>query len=227
MIYHVLNGDGLAADFDQGGEIVVCREALIDGLSKAQNLNELWKIRADFVKNSYGADDYFEKVKAEFDSLNHLEPADEVNLWFGHEAFCQVNLWFVLSLIADENTTIYRVYPDSDDWNCNFENLETCFESRQKLTKNDFHLGKQLWKAFCLNDFEKLNSLGNTTSANFKALDQICRALIEKESKPKQILREITKNGETDFANIFTQFKAKAGIYGFGDLQVKNFLKEI
>jgi len=227
MIYHILNGDGLAAGFDLEGEIVVCREALIDGHLKAQNLDEFWNLRAEFVKNSYLADDYFEKVKAEFDKLNNLEPTDEVNLWFGDEAFCQVNLWLVLSLISNKNAAIYRVYPDSGDWNCNFENPENCFETRQKLTANDLQLGKQLWNAFCMSDFDKLTSLGKTTSEIFKALDQICQALTEKESKPKELLREITKNSETDFAGVFSSFKEKAGIYGFGDLQVKSLLKDV
>ncbi|NJM53918.1 MAG: hypothetical protein HC846_11345 [Blastocatellia bacterium] len=84
MIYHVLNGDGLAENFDLEGEIVVCRECLIDGDLRAKNLNELWKVRAGFIKKNYGADDYFEKVKSEFDKLNNLKTTDEVNLWFGN-----------------------------------------------------------------------------------------------------------------------------------------------
>lgn len=62
MIYHVLNGDALAETFNLEGEKVICRECLIDGDLRAKNLKELWKVRAEFIKNNYGADNYFEKV---------------------------------------------------------------------------------------------------------------------------------------------------------------------
>jgi len=227
MIYHVLNGDSLAENFNLEGEKVICRECLIEGDLRAKNLNELWKVRAEFVKKNYGADDYFEKVKGEFDKLNNLKPNDEVNLWFGDEAFCQVNMSFVLNLLADTNVNVFRVSPDSNDWNCSFENLQECFESRQQLTKDEIYLAKELWKAFSNKDFDGLKKLSEIKAANFINLAKICQALIEIDLKPKEILREITKNGETNFDKIFTQFKEKAGIYGFGDLQVKNILESI
>ncbi len=227
MIYHILNGDGLAQDFNLEGEIIICRECLIDGDLRAKNLNKLWKVRAEFIKNSYSADDYFEKVKGEFDKLNNLKPNDEVNLWFGNEAFCQVNMSFVLSLLADKNDNIFRVFPDSDDWNCSFENLNNCFETRQRLSESEVNLGKELFKAFCDKDFESLKMLSKTESNNFPHLSEICQALIGIDTKPKEILREITNNGETDFNKIFAQFKQKAAIYGYGDLQVKRLLDSI
>lgn len=230
MIYHVINGDGLAGSFPLEGEIIVCREALIDGNLKAKNLTELWKVRAEFVKNNYGADDYFEKVKDEFDKLKNLKPTDEVNLWFGNEAFCQVNMSFVLWLIWDKKPTFYRVFPDSDKWDCSFGNIEKCFESRQKMSWDEVRFGTSLWQAFQAKEHEKLWHLGSIVSGEFpkyKKYDQVCKALMEIDSKPKEILLEITKNGETDFNKIFLQFKEKAGIYGFGDLQIRRILETI
>ena len=227
MTLHILNGDSLAENFNLEGEIVVCREALIDGDLRAKNLNELWKFRAEHIKKNYGWDDYFEKVKGEFDKLNHLTPADEVNLWFGNEAFCQVNMWVFLHLLEVKGATAYRVFPDSEGWSCSFNNLQKCFEFRQKLTKVDVQLGKKLWKAFCFQDFESLKKLSETESNNFPHLRKVCQALIEKDAKPKQILREIIKQGETDFSKIFVQFRASAGVYGFGDSQVKRILANI
>lgn len=227
MIYHVLNGDGLADGFDLEGEKVVCRECLIEGDLRAKNLKELWKVRAEFIKNTYGADDYFEKVKVEFDKLNDLKPNDEVNLWFGNEAFCQVNLWLVLNLLESKAAKIYRIFPDSDGWSCSFNNLERCFENRRQLLINDLQLGKSLWKAFYFANFEELKTLPKTQSENFLQLNEVCQALIEKDTKPKEIIKEILSTGETEFSKIFLQFKEKAGVYGFGDSQVKNILSEI
>jgi hypothetical protein len=41
------------------------------------------------------------------------------------------------------------------------------------------------------------------------------------------VLQEIISNGKTDFAaEIFPAFTAAAGVYGFGDSQVKRILAE-
>ena len=111
-------------------------------------MEEFWQIRADYFKNAYDADDYFAKVKDEFDKLNDLKANDEINLWFGNEAFCQVNLWLILWLFGKTDAKFYRVFPDSNNWNCSFENLAKCYESRRKLSKEDIQKGKQLWEDF-------------------------------------------------------------------------------
>jgi hypothetical protein len=224
MIYNILNGDGLATNFNLDGNKVVCRECLIEGDLSARSLENFWEVRANFIGKNSGDNSYFEKVKGEFDKLNHLQPDDEVNLWFGNEAFCQVNMWFILWLFYDKDATFYRVFPDSNDWNCSFEDLPKCLESRRQLTKEDVHFGRQLWKAFCFNESWSLEFLGKTDSPVFKNLDKVCRALIEIETRPKKVLREIYETGEKDFDKIFLLFREKAGIYGFGDTQVKNLI---
>jgi hypothetical protein len=225
MIVHILNGDGLAENFNLAGEVVICRECLIEGNLTADKKSDFWQVRADFINNSYYPNSYIKNVKVEFDKLNQIIPTDEVNLWFGNEAFCQVNMWFCLSLLAEKDVNIYRVLTDANGWHCGFNDLEKCFQRRCKLSKNEIALGKDLWKAFCLQDFETLQGLSKTNSENFPGLEKVCLALMEKDSKPKQILHEIMGQGETDFTKIFTQFQAKAKIYGFGDLQVKRILK--
>jgi hypothetical protein len=226
MIYHVLNGDGLAGGFDFEGEKIVCRECLIEGETKAENLDDFWKIRADFIKNFHQANDYNDKVKSEFEKLEKLQSNDEVNLWFGNEAFCQVNLWFVLSLIAEKEAKIFRVFPDSGGWNCSFENLAQCLENRREMTEKDLQLGTSLWQTLSEEDFAAFKKLSRTKSNNFLRLNEVGQALLEKKIKPKEILGEIQANGETDFNKIFVQFREKAGIYGYGDSQVKNLMAE-
>jgi hypothetical protein len=230
MIYHILNGDSLADGFNLEGEIIICREALIEGNVMARSPEDFWQIRADFVKKTYGANDYFEKVKSEFDKLGNLKPTDEINLWFGNEVFCQVNMWFILWFFGDKPDNaarFYRVSPDSEGWNCSFNNLQKCFQSRKRLRGNDLLLGFGLWMAVCSKHFESIKNLSKMSSDNFLHLNEICQALIEIDTKPKAILREITQNGETDFGKIFSQFQAKAGVYGFGDVQVKNILNSL
>jgi len=52
-------------------------------------------------------------------------------------------------------------------------------------------------------------------------------AAIEKESRPKEIITEIIQGGKTDFDKIFLEFKKKAGVYGYGDAQVKTICYEL
>lgn len=66
ITYHVLNGDCLAEQLRKTAinqNFIVCREALIDGNVKADNLEEFWEIRAKFIVNTYNAsiEDYFDK----------------------------------------------------------------------------------------------------------------------------------------------------------------------
>ncbi len=227
MIYNVLNGDGLANNFILQGDIVVCREILIEGSLQSESLDEFWKLRENFLKSTFEAKNYSSRVKAEFEKLYNLKPNDEVNFWFGDDVFCQVNMWFCLWLCADCDAKIYRVFPDSNSWSCSFSNLNKCFESRKSLTSNDFSLGKQLWKLFRENDFEGIKKISETKTDCFNKLSEICNALLEKNQKPKTVLLEIIKDGEKDFSKIFSEFQQKAGIYGFGDTQVKNILREI
>src|SRR5215210_3615464 len=104
MNIHVLAGDALAENFNKtgiDGEVAVCRECLIEGDVKAENLNDFWEIRADFIVSVYGEnkEKYFETVADEFRKLNNLTPGAEVNLWFEYELFCQTNMWFCLDLL--------------------------------------------------------------------------------------------------------------------------------
>jgi hypothetical protein len=223
MIYHVLNGDCLSENFQIEGEKIICRECLIEG-DLAQDLDEFWQRRENFFQKTYGESDYFQKVKAEFDKFEKITQADEVNLWFGNDVFCQLNLWFCLYLLQDTDAKIYRIFPDSSDWKCNFINPKKCFNNRKLLTEIDLQIGRGLWHSYIWNNEKYLNKLSQTQTESYLNLREVCQAIIEKETKPREILQEITENGETDFANIFAKFQTKAPIYGFGDSQVKNLL---
>jgi hypothetical protein len=227
MIFHVLNGDASAEDFALPGTKVVCRECLIDGQTGAGDIEEFWRVRSNFIGESFGGDDYLDRVKREFDKLADLQPTDEVNLWFGDEAFCQVNMWFVLSLLSGQKVDVYRVYPDTQGWDCGFHDPAGCLEKRRKLSADDLRFGHELWTAFSSGDFHSLERLSSENRAAFKNLSEVVRALIEKDQAVGNLLREITAGGETDFGKIFPRFQEKAGIYGFGDDQVKRFLAQI
>lgn len=241
MKIHVLAGDALAEDFKNcaiEGEVIVCRECLVEGDVKAASLEEFWQTRACFITNSYGGDeaDYFQKVVSEFEKLKNLASDDaEINLWFEYELFCQTNLWFCLYFLQASKAKIYRVAPvvreESEIWkgfgNLSSEQLEKCFAERVELTEKDILLGADLWKAYQNADYETLEKLAETDSKGFPHLKEVCRAEVEKNSRPRQVLQGIIADGKTDFAEIFPEFSKQAGVYGFGDSQVQRILAEI
>ncbi|MFZ1675666.1 MAG: hypothetical protein WAT91_00255, partial [Saprospiraceae bacterium] len=60
MIYHILNGDALADKFPQkeiSGQIILIREAFIEGPLSGEFSKEYWKKRAAFVAATYDADE--------------------------------------------------------------------------------------------------------------------------------------------------------------------------
>jgi hypothetical protein len=92
MVIHVLPGDAQVEEFSKtaiAGDVVVCREALVDGPVAARNLEEFWKIREGFLGESYPEiqTNYRTSVVAEFEKLLDLPPGTEVNLWFEYELF--------------------------------------------------------------------------------------------------------------------------------------------
>jgi hypothetical protein len=239
MKIHVLPGDALADNFkDSGiaGETVVCRECLVEGDVRAANPEDFWKVRAGFIKSAYGEDEekYFAEVVTEFEKLKNLAPGTEVSLWFEYELFCQTNMWFCLSLLQNTRASLYRVAPvvrtEADVWkgfgNLSAEDLKKCFAERIKFGEDDIRLGARLWQAYQNADYETLEKLSETESECFPRLKEVCRAEIEKNSRPQKVLREIIENGSTDFAEIFPEFTTRAGVYGFGDAQVKRLITE-
>src|SRR5688572_5416160 len=100
MVYNILNGDSLAYSFPEAkieGEIVVVREALIEGKLSGDNLHDFWQSRARYL--GITENEYNNSVVKEFEKIMNAPGTSEFNLWFEYDLFCQVNMWFVVSII--------------------------------------------------------------------------------------------------------------------------------
>ncbi len=239
MIIHVLPGDSLVEEFTKAGiegETVVFREALIAGDVVAASLDEFWDIRANFLELEYGEDplDYREKVAYEIERLTYLPADAEVNLWFEYELFCQANLWFCLDLLK-YHASVYRVAPlnasPDDVWKGFGKHdapaLEECFQARARVNDEDKLKGSKLWEAFRNRESESLIELGNYRSESFPFLKEVCGAAAGIEKRPGEILTEIKETGISEFDEVFAEFQKRAGVYGFGDLQVERLIERI
>ncbi len=240
MIYHVLPGDSLVEEFKKtniSGDVIVCRECLAVGDVEADNLPDLWDQRARFILSEYGEDEivYHETVADELSRLLDLDDTDEVNLWFEYELFCSVNMWFCLWLLRETGAAVFRVEPavlkDEERWDgfgyLGFAELQKCYEQRVRFTRKEIELGAELWNAFRKNDHEKLIELSKAEQNCFPYLAEVCEAAIERDTRPAEIIAEIQFEGKSEFDEVFPEFKRRAGVYGFGDLQVSRLLDQV
>ncbi|UQB67914.1 DUF1835 domain-containing protein [Epilithonimonas zeae] len=235
-IFHITNGDYLAEELKKTsieGELIVCREALVSGNLKADSLEEFWEARAKSVSQDYNVskESYYEKSVSEFEKILNIPEGSEVNLWFEDDLFCQVNLWFCISLLSNRNDLkIYRGFPkinnhwkgfsDSDN-----SDLEESLKSRVLFNKNDIELTLNLWKAYQNNDIDSLKQLSDNQSNCFHFLKEVTDAYIH--IKPENFIRNQIENGLKDFDSVFKKFQEELGIFGFGDMQVKKFYEKV
>jgi hypothetical protein len=243
--FHILNGDHLAEQLKAtkiNQDFIICRECLIDGNISADNLSEFWELRAKFISETFGADDYCQNVVQELDKIENLPEDSDVCLWFENDLFCQVNMWFVLSLLSHQpHLKLYRVFPVVDNaadiWKgfgiSTNKTLEKAYNSKVTFQTKDIELGNNLWAAYQSHNFVKLKELSKQNSACFRYLEEVCDAHIDRFPKnnsmnrPEKIIKEIIKSGSNDFQKIFAEFSAREGIYGFGDLQLKEIFKRL
>lgn len=241
MVYHILNGDCLAEQLNQTsiqGHRIICAECLFDGDVSGNTLSEFWETRAKFISESYSAsrDEYFAKVVTAFDSILNLPEDAEVNLWFENDLFCQVNMWFVMSLLGDRPPkALYRVFPvidsPADQWNgfgaSDTQMLEKAYQSRVLVSQEDIHLGASLWKAYKHGDIETLKELSRQPSGAYQQLEDVVQAHIDRfpgqnqPGRPEKAIRQLIEHVSINFGIVFAEFSKHHGIYGFGDSQVR------
>jgi len=240
MIYHVLPGDAQLEAFKQtklNGEVIVFRDAFISGPLEATDLDEFWQQRARFILSEYGEDEiaYHEKVADPISKLTEVTNEDEVNLWFEYELFCSVNMWFCLNLIGPTGATVYRIEPigldEGDRWNgfgeFTSDGMAAAFQLRTKFTQDDIDLGIDLWRAYARDDQQAVKELSSRISDCFPYLNEVGAAVIEQDIRPLEVVKDILAGGEEDFGRIFAEFKKRAGVYGYGDVQVQRLLDQL
>ena len=246
MVYHILNGDSLACSFPDAqidGEIIVVREGLIEGDLSGNDLHEFWQSRTKFI--GLPGEEYQNRVVSEFEKMMNAPDHSEFNLWFEYDLFCQVNLWFVISIlnnlpISKKVYAVYTSYLDKSKkqfWNgfgaANSHDLINCFKDRILLNDADLQLGQNLWTAYKNGNLEELTRLARTQSAAFPYLEEVVQAHVDRfpkdgeKGRPERVIEDITKNISTEFREVFKEFWNRESIYGFGDIQVKHLFDKI
>jgi hypothetical protein len=246
MVYNILNGDALAYSFPDAkieGDIIVVREDLIDGDLSGDNLHDFWQSRAKSLKTT--TSEYNTTVVTEFEKIRNAPDDSEYNLWFEYDLFCQVNMWFVISIIAGLpiRKKVFAVYTSHLDqtskhfWNgygqANSDELKVCYANRISLTEIDIRFGRELWNAYKNSNLEELTNLSRHKSLAFPYLQEVVKAHVDRfpkhgtKGRPERVIEDITKNISTDFNELFKEFWKRESVYGFGDNQLKSLYDKV
>lgn len=237
--YHILNGDALKDQFPAAieGEIIVTREAMVDGPVQAKPLDELFQLREKYMLETYGLNDYAEITIPEISRITDIK-GGEVNLWFEDDLFCQINLWFVCNLIYQKDIQVYLVRPNTSleygFAGLNKEGLAKAHLEKQQMTRINVNQFALLWFGYRTNDIERLLKLGVQVHANFPFVMKAIEAHFDRlpdgstPGLPERLIRQIIKEKATqDFGIVFKEFNRRAPIYGYGDLQVRRIFDQV
>ncbi|PSR55367.1 DUF1835 domain-containing protein [Adhaeribacter arboris] len=246
MIYHILNGDALAYSFPDakiGGDLIVVREGLIEGNLAGHHLPDFWQARARYL--GVTETEYQSQVVNEFEKIRNAPDDSEFNLWFEYDLFCQVNMWFVLSIIhrlpiKKKVFAVYTTYLDKTSkhfWNAfgpaNSAELQVCYANRISLSDADLQVGQDLWQAYKKGNLKELTALSKNPSVAFPYLPEVVKAQVDRfpkdgtKGRPERVMEDILKNISTDFPKVFQEFWNRESIYGFGDTQLKNLYDKV
>ncbi|MEJ1238031.1 hypothetical protein WBG78_07880 [Chryseolinea sp. T2] len=246
MIYNVLNGDSLAYSFPEAeieGELIVIREALIDGDLSGDELRDFWHSRAKYLKVT--DNEYKDKIVDEFNKIINSPDDSVFNLWFEYDLFCQVNMWFVISIIKSVPArkkvyVVYSSYLNRDSkhfWNgfgpANSDQLKVSYADRIILSDADLQLAQELWAAYKDNKTDALIRLAKNQSVAFPYLREVVKAHVDRfpkdgtKGRPEKVIEDITVNISTDFNKVFREFWSRESIYGFGDTQLKSLYDKV
>jgi hypothetical protein len=239
--YHILNGDCLNDQLKNtpiDGNMIIFRECLIDGPVNGETLNEFWQNRASFISKEYKVlqTEYYNKTVVEFKKIIQIPNGADLCLWFEHDLFCQVNMWFLISVLSNRTgLNVFRISPichhEKEFWRgfgaSTPEMLSQAYQEKILLKDQDFKLGCDLWEAYRKHDLLAMKKLSNQTSGCFYMLEEVCQAHIDRfglnqnDGKPEKLVREILQEGHKPFDDVMQEFSEVGGIYGIGDLQLK------
>jgi len=240
MDLHVLSGDSLDAPFRKlgiEGDVAIFRECFVDGPVAVDPLEEFLAVREAYLNSQYPRNDSFyrDRVRPEIEKVLNAKDGKEIILWFEHELFCQVNLWFLLSRLRDRPLKISAVLPSVSSESDRFKGwavmdaheLRRCFDNRVTVKRADVELGAALWGAFASMDHGRLVDLSSESSDIFQYLGEVAIAASENDTRPIAAIRAIIESGAESFAEVFCEFGRCEPVFGFGDLQLKRIYDEV
>lgn len=239
---HILNGDSLKRKFPKAiaGEIIIMRECLIDGNVQGESLTEFFLNRAHFLEGfeEVAKGKYFEVSAPELTKIAELgkqKASDKaIYCWFEEDLFCQVNFWFVVSLLAKQvnHQQVYFVRPkigcEYSFANMNSDELTSAFNQCVLIPADELKILAKFWPCYQQHKYSELIELCRLLPLQWQFLLLAIQAQIDRIpdengfGRPQRSLINIMKELNCrEFGPVFREFSKREAIYSFGDMQVK------
>lgn len=242
--YHLLNGDALSEQFphDLPGEKIVARLCLVDGDVSGDNFEELFSNRSKFISSNYQVitkAEYFTYAVEELSKMKLIAKDANLNLWFEEDLFCQVNLWFVLYYLKQNNIEVKLslVMPkDTSPYSFGAMTkgeLKSAFQNKKAMSREEFESLASIWPFYQKTDLEEIEFICGKHKEKYpfliKALNAHRVRLDPKdENHPKSVIHHLIKTQKTkEFGPVFKAFSVNYRLFGFGDVQVKRLFDEV
>lgn len=238
---HILNGDALAEQF-QASELTepyICwREVLVEGPLSSESAAALFFLREAYLDQKYpdSGRSYGSFVRPEMRKVTNLPANASVFLWFEDDLFCQVNMWAILWLLSTrDDLRIFRVFPAETPPEYRWlgfgvsspEELPIALKEAVPLSHAEIELGVELWKAFVKQDLSELTRISVCDSVAFRGLKEVVEAWRDHPRRIQATIQRLLDEGVTEFGSIFRTVGKEHGIYGFGDLQIKQIFDDM
>jgi len=249
---HITNGDSTTNYLKKlrfSGEFITWREMLCEGKTTTDVGSEsFWKNRFDFLKTVYKVNKptFIEFTLKEYRNLCKKKEQNEIVLWFEPDLFCQINMLAVLSWIKRYRQG-YEISLVSDGTdakshkNAGFsllseEQINLLYKNRVSLSQDDIEYADYIWQLYCsdsplrletvykFNPMSPFKHLASAIEAHLKRFPSIENGLNFVENN---ILKTTNSHQFKSKQELITNLLREDDIYGFGDLQYENHLKNL
>jgi len=239
---HILNGDASLPAFKLAalpGDIMIWREILSEGpVDATAPETDFWHMRRQYITSTYAEtpEAYHQKVHAELLLLEQLGSYAEVVLWFDTDLMCQVNLLYLVQLLAQKQAKAISIATPAQKQVAFLlpGQIQFVYDKRHPLQAEELQLATQLWQAYASPNPAALQqhlsylhgSFHHLRLALYKHLQRFpsCRNGL---SRPEQVLLELLAAGTTQLPGLMQQFWQREPLYGFGDWQILTLLNSL
>ncbi|WP_340198543.1 DUF1835 domain-containing protein [Ascidiimonas sp. W6] len=250
-VLHITNGDNFTSklkEFDIKGDLITWREMLCEGRTITEVGSEkFWKVRFDFFNKVYKVTkrSFIDRTLKEYRSLCNYKMHDEIVLWFEYDLFCQINMIAVISWLKKyrNQTSISLICSGKEDSSGKLyglaelseDKLNEMYHNRIALSQDDIEFADYIWHLYCEENPIRMQSSAQFSSSTFKYLPDAIEAHLRRFPSVGNGLNEL----ENIVLDLAATHKPKSqeelvklalenqGIYGFGDLQFIQIIKEL
>jgi hypothetical protein len=248
---HIHNGESSAGTLRQSnlpGEHFAWREALVCGPTPNGLTEDEWRnVRARHLADAYDLkfEDCESDLRRQEEMLAKFRAHEEVVLWFEHDLFCQLTLFYLLNWFAQQefgktklSMVCIREFPGVEDFRglgqLNAEQLAWLFPQRREVTTAQLQLGSRAWSAYCSPKPTAIEALVNSDTSSLPFLKdslgkhlQRFPALRNGLGRIENLALELIATGNGEFVWLFPKFGKAEPAYGYGDAQFFLELKRL